>query len=189
MTAPDTPTRRRAITMLERGRAATDTLIAAIPPRQLSTQGLGGGTWSARDLIGHLASWEEYALDALEAWERGIRPRIDETWFTVSTNALNAANVERKATWSLAQVRRRSAATHDELLERLRAMSDHRWREPGSKRGRKTVGERLGGILGGPAGPFRHDEAHHESLRTFLDQRGWAPATGNRRTAGGERGA
>ena len=189
MSAPGRLTRRRAISILERGRAETDALIAAIPPRRLSTPGLGGGTWSARDLIGHLASWEEYALDALDAWERGIRPKIDETWFTVSTNALNAANVERKAAWPLAQVRRRSAATHEELLERLRAMSDRRWREPGSKRGRKTVRERLGGILGGPAGPFRHDEAHHESLRTFLRQHGWELPAGNRTQRRGEHGA
>ena len=170
MTGSATPTRRGAIQILERGRAETDALIARIPRGRLSTPGLGGGTWSARDLIGHLASWEEYALDALEAWERGTRPEIDTTWFSVSTNALNAANVERKAAWTLGEVRRRSAATHEELLERLRTMSDRRWREPGSKRGRKTVAERLGGILSGPAGPFRHDDAHHESLRAFLEQ-------------------
>jgi hypothetical protein len=32
-----------------------------------------GGYWSAKDLVGHLTSWEEHALGALAAWRRGER--------------------------------------------------------------------------------------------------------------------
>jgi hypothetical protein len=159
--------------MLERGRAATDDLLARIPARHVATPGLGGGAWSARDLIGHLASWEEYALEAMRAWDRGDRAEIDRMWFTVSTAELNAANVERKAAWPLAKVRRESSRTHEELLAAFRARSEAAWRAPATARARKPLGVRIGGILGGPAGPFRHDEAHHESLRSFLQGRGW----------------
>jgi hypothetical protein len=58
------------------------------------------------------------------------------------------------------------------LLEAIATMSDARWRTPTTKRARKPLGARLGGILTGPKGPFRHDEAHHRSLETFLDMIG-----------------
>jgi hypothetical protein len=34
------------------------------------------------------------------------------------------------------------------------------------------VGERLGGLLGGPAGPFRHAEAHLQDLEAFVERHG-----------------
>lgn len=172
MTSPHsaTPTRRRAISILRSGRAQTRELIEQIPRSRLTTPGLGGGEWSAKDLIGHLASWEAFALDALAAWERGERAPIDDLQFTVSTSRINRGNVERKASWSLAKVRRDAERTHRELLDTLGSLSDTRWRRPVSPRGRKPLGVRLGGILGGPSGPFRHDEAHHASLLVFLRQ-------------------
>jgi hypothetical protein len=48
-------------------------------------------------------------------------------------------------------------------------MSDARWRRPGTSRGHQRVGERLGGILGGPSGPSRHAEAHLRVLEAFVD--------------------
>jgi len=168
----EAPTRRRAIRILEEGRALTLDLIEALPGSARTTTGLGGGAWSPKDLIGHLASWEEYALDALDAWDRGERAPIDALQFTVSTGRINAQNVERKATWSWAQVRRGSERTHAELLEAIRGLTDTRWRGPATERGRKPLGARLGGILGGPGGPFRHDEAHHGSLAAFVAEHG-----------------
>jgi hypothetical protein len=70
--------RTQAIRILQIGRTQIDALIREIPQRALTTPGLGGGVWSPRDLVGHLASWEEHALDAVVAWERGERAPIDE---------------------------------------------------------------------------------------------------------------
>ena len=97
MTGELLPTRRQALATLERGRARTAALLDRIPRARLSTPGLGGGDWAPRDLIGHLASWEGYALGAVAAWERGERAEIDRMWFTVSTTHINASDVERKA--------------------------------------------------------------------------------------------
>jgi hypothetical protein len=165
---PKLPTRKQAIDLLERGRAGTKALLERVPRKHLATSGLGDGDWSPRDLIGHLASWEEFALEAVDAWAHGERAEIDQKWFTVSTSAINSGNVERKRAWPLAKVIRESAATHEELLALIRSMSDHRWRTPATSRARKPLGARIGGILGGPKGPFRHDEAHHPSIETFL---------------------
>jgi hypothetical protein len=166
------PSRRRAIRILEEGRARTLELIDALPRPARTTSGLGGGAWSPKDLLGHLASWEEYALDALAAWERGQRAPIDELGFSVSTGRINARNVELKAAWSWARVVRGSERTHAELLAAIEGLTDARWRRPATGRGRRPLGLRLGGILGGPRGPFRHDEAHHRSLDLFVAEHG-----------------
>jgi hypothetical protein len=69
--AQPVPTRTEAIGILERERRATLELIDRLPARAITTRGLGGGDWSPKDLIGHLESWEQHALDALDAWARG----------------------------------------------------------------------------------------------------------------------
>jgi len=164
---PAIPTRREALRILERLRSETTGLIDDLSARARTTPGLGGGTWSPKDLLGHLASWEEFALDALAAWDRDEPAPVDQLWRTVSTTAINRQNVERKALWSFGKVRRESDRTHAELLETIRAMSDARWRGTVTSRGRKPLALRLGAILGGPGGVFRHDESHLPSLRAF----------------------
>jgi hypothetical protein len=148
----------------------------------MTTPGLGGGAWSPKDLVGHLASWEERALDALAAWGRDERAPIDDLWRTLSTTRINDQAVRRKAAWSLARVRRESERTHAELLEAIRTMSDARWRSPVTSRGRKPLGVRLGAILVG-SGPFGHDAAHLTSLARFVELGSQSPAVRVRRVA------
>jgi hypothetical protein len=169
MPQPDVPTRHQAIRVLERGRAETLELIDILPHRALTTAGLDGGEWSPKDLIGHLTSWEEYALDALAAWDRGERAPIDELQFSVSTSRINRQNVERKAAWTLAKVRRESARVHQELVGAIEGLAATRWGRPATARGRTALAVRLGNILGGPKGLYRHEEAHHPSLRAFAE--------------------
>lgn len=169
MASPDAPTRAHAIRILEAGHTRVRSLIDELAPRAVTIRGLGGGDWSPKDLVGHLASWEEYALEALEAWDEGHGPAIDKALWSSSTNAVNRAAVARKARWSAPEVIRRADATHAELMARLRAMSDARWRRPGTPRGRKAVGVRLGGILAGRRGePFMHANAHLKDLTEFV---------------------
>lgn len=169
MAARPVPTRRATLGILREERARTLELIDRIPHSRLTTAGLGGGDWSPKDLIGHLASWEEHALDALDAWDRGEQPPIDALSWSIGTNRINRQNVERKGAWSLARVRREGERTFAELLATIDGLTDARWRRPASSRGRAELGARLGSILGGPAGPFRHDSSHHASLRSFVE--------------------
>lgn len=163
-------TRAEALRILEDLRAITAELLDALPRKALTTPGLGGGEWSPKDLIGHLATWEEFALDALAAWARGERAPVDDLLYTVPTSRVNDQAVRRKAPWALAKVRRESAATHEELLAAIRSLSDARWRAPASPRGRSPLGTRLGSILGGPGGGFHHDAGHHKSLRGYVER-------------------
>ena len=166
------PSRREAVNILEQGRSEIEELLDRLPKSAMTESGVGGGTWSPKDLIGHLASWEEYALDALVAWERDERAPIDELQFTLSTSRINDQAVARKAPWSLAKVRRDADRTRGELLTAIRGLSDARWTSPATPRGRTPLAARLGAILVGSGGSlFAHDVAHVKSLETFVRQR------------------
>jgi hypothetical protein len=162
--------RREAVAVLEEGRGRIEELLDRLPKGAMTKPGVGGGTWSPKDLIGHLASWEEYALDAIAAWEREERAPIDDLQFTLSISALNDQAVGRKEGWSLAKVRRDADRIHEELLAAVGSMSDARWRAPTTPRGRKPLGTRLGAILQGSGGAhFAHDAAHIKSLSSFAE--------------------
>lgn len=162
------PTRRRAIAILDRGSAEVGALIAELPRRFLTRPGLGGGAWSPKDLISHLATWEEFAIAALDAWDEGHGPAFEKELWSKGTAAVNRAAHERKAGLSAPEAFRRAEATHRELIDRIGGVTDTQWRRPPTSRARKPMGERLGGILGGPKGGFRHADAHLKDLRAFV---------------------
>ena len=89
-----TPTKREALTILERGHREVGRLIEQLPPRTLATTGIGGGAWSPADLLGHLAAWEGFALAALHAWDRRERAPID---IALDARGLNGVNADALA--------------------------------------------------------------------------------------------
>jgi DinB family protein len=162
------PTRRQAIRIVDGGMREVFALYDGLPPRARARPGLGGGEWSPKDLLGHLESWQEYALEALDAWDEGHGPAIDRVIWSTSTSALNRDAVATKSARPAGVQRRRAQATHERLVARLEGMTDPRWRRPGTSRGRTAIGSRLGDLLGdGAAGPFRHADAHLHQLRPF----------------------
>jgi hypothetical protein len=163
----EVPSREEAIELARADRAHTLELIDRIATDALTTAGLGGGAWSPKDLIGHLESWEEHALGALDAWDRAEEPPVGRDLRTIGTDALNRREVDRKAERSLDEVRASARSTHARLLERFAALSDARWAERAYPGDEATVGARLGGVLGGQRGGFRHDPDHWDDLEAF----------------------
>ena len=162
-----TPTKREALTILDRGHREVMRLIDELSPRVLTTTGIGGGAWSPADLVGHLAAWEGFALGALDAWAKRERAPID---IALDEHGLNAVNAEALAEASSLRPKaliRRSLETHAALVTAVRAVPADRWVQPPSTRGR-PLGLRIGSILGGPGGPFRHADAHLPDLRAFV---------------------
>jgi Protein of unknown function (DUF1706) len=162
------PSRAEAIDLLRTQRAEIAALLERLAPRDRTRGGLGGGDWSPKDLVSHLESWERYALEALEAWDRGERPPIDRVLWSSSTSKINAEAVEKARGLTWPQATRRAEATHAELLEAIGAMSDARWNNPATARAKSPVGRRIGQLLGGPSGMFSHDRAHLKDLRLFV---------------------
>lgn len=165
-------TRRQAVRRLRAERVELLDLLARLPARALTRPGLGGGEWSPKDLIGHLESWEEHALAALDAWSRDEPAPIDRALRTRGLTAVNRAEVDRKARRSAAAAFTSAAATHERLVNRIEALSDRTWTAPATSRGRAPLGRRLGQILVGTREPFAHDSAHLKDVRALVRELG-----------------
>jgi hypothetical protein len=158
------------VRILEDGDRRIWELIDELPDSARARPGLGGGAWSPKDLVGHLATWERHGLDALQAWSKGEKAPIDARLWSERLSDLNAEWVDAKAKWPWRLVRDEADETHEALIEAIRGISRSRWNAPVSARGRKPMHERLGSILGGAAGPYRHAEAHVKSLVSFVEK-------------------
>jgi len=165
--ADDVPGKADAIRMAREDRERTNALLASIDRAAFETTGLGGGTWSPKDLVGHLETWEENALEALDAWDRGERAPIGAQLQALGTDEFNRRQVEHKAAATADATRTSAAATHVRMLERFEAISDERWASSPIADDDATVGARLGATLGGDLGPFRHDPDHWPDLEAF----------------------
>lgn len=163
------PTRDEAIAILEEGQRAVRRLADRLTPAQLDRPGtIGGGDWSAKDLIGHLTSWEVHALDALEAWRDGRGAPIQRALRERSLTVVNAEAAAADRARSTDEVRRRSDEIHAALIAALRGLPDETWTQPPTSRSRRSLGEVVGSILGGPGGRFTHAEAHLPDLERYV---------------------
>jgi hypothetical protein len=140
-----------------------------LPSAALTRPGLGRGEWSPKDLVGHLASWESHALEALAAWLHGEPAPIDGRLRVEGLSVVNAAEVARKSAWSAKAVRDDADRLHRELLAKIAGFPVEDWNKPTTPRTRGPLWKRLGSILGGPAGSFRHVDAHLSDLAAFVD--------------------
>ena len=165
--ADDVPARLDAIRIVRADRERTNALLASIDPAAFETTGVGGGTWSPKDLVGHLETWEEFALVALDAWDRGDRAPIGAQLQALGTDEVNRREVERKATVGADETRTSAAATHARILDRFATLDDDRWSGAPVAGDDGTVGGRLGSTLGGDLGFFRHDPDHWADLEAF----------------------
>jgi len=156
-----TPTRAQAVEVLRACRAVTDGLLAPLTPDQLTAPTpLGDGTWSIKDLLGHLSSWEARALVVA-----GARPTPDEPTFT-NVNDLNAHHLARTRAMSLDDVRAEYDDVRSALLAAIEAMSDEQWHEkvPAGK-GRSARALVIAKLLNGNKHGFlAHDLAHRADL-------------------------
>jgi hypothetical protein len=127
---------------------------------------IGGGEWSAKDLLGHLAFWEEICLIQLDAWWKDELLRMDERFAPGGVDAVNAWNERRKLRWSAARVRSDADTTHHRLLAAIEGLTDAEWRSivPLPIAQRMTLGTRLGRLAGGKSGPFHHVRDHLAEL-------------------------
>jgi hypothetical protein len=169
-----TTEQREAVSILADEHAEVAGLVDRLAPELAQEPGLGGGDWSVKDLVGHLTSWEEYALAAIGAWGEGRRAPIDEALEEKGLDAVNREAVEMRRGRPYARIRREFDEVHAALLVVLREIPADVWTAPASRRSREPLDDKVGGILGGPAGPFHHAADHLPDLEAFVADR--APA-------------
>ncbi|MDQ1402135.1 MAG: hypothetical protein QOG03_451 [Actinomycetota bacterium] len=157
------PSQARAIDILRTCRAWTDGVVSGLTSaeRTVATP-LGDGTWSVKDLLGHLATHEHRALVVMGA----RRPAGDQLSSFDSVASFNDHHLAKKRSWSLKKVETDYAATRDELVAAIDATTDDRWIEKVPHgAGRSWLGLALGKMLNGDKyGYFAHDFAHRRGL-------------------------
>lgn len=170
------PTPDEAVQTLEEGNSAVAKLLDGLSDDQLSRPAtIGGGDWSARDLMAHLEVWEALALQALQEWRNATRPTIEEVFAKGAdgVDALNAERVQAKRGLSLDEIRIQAADTHRELIEELSHMGDDEWTAKAfyETERRTTLGNLLGSITGASKRPFGHAFAHLPDLEAYVSSK------------------
>lgn len=165
------PTRAGALATLEEGQARLDELAGRLSEDEvIRPRTIGGGDWSAKDLVAHVAFWEEVALAVLEAWRRGEGLSLAEAFAPGGTDGMNGWNQERKSLWSWDRVRGEARQTHGRLMDEIERLTEAEWRSsmPMTATRRVRLGTRLGGVLGAPRRPFGHAFAHIPDLEAYV---------------------
>ena len=123
----ETPAEAAAI--LAKGSEALDALFSKLSADAAEARGtIGGGAWSACDLAGHLATWEEVALRTIEEIRAGRPPSIRDTVTDeASLDRFNAAEVERRASIGWEETLTNFRATNTRLVATVRAIPDDDW--------------------------------------------------------------
>ena len=73
------------------------------------------GAWSVRDILAHVTTWEEEALEHLPLILKGVTPPRYSVRYG-GIDAFNARMTEQKRALSLSEVRAQLAVTHDRLV-------------------------------------------------------------------------
>jgi hypothetical protein len=166
--------RGEARATLDQGHEALEALFARLSTEQMEEPAtIGGGEWSAKDLRGHIAFWEELAAEAANAWREGRRPEAEDIFATDAegVHAANARNFERTRLQTVEAVNARARKAHGDVLSLVDNLSDEEWasKAPYETERRRTLGTMLGSILGAPKRPFGHAFAHVDDLRAYVE--------------------
>jgi len=154
-------TRAQAMEILVESRDRIIALVNELDDSQMKPPTkLGGGQWSVKDLLGHLAGVEEQAV----ALAKGEKPGFHF--------ASNEADIERKKSWSIKRIRQDRDKQRADLLDAIDTMDDSRWVEKIQTRtGRSALALVLGKLLvGGHYGLFAHDLAHIQDLKRSVKE-------------------
>jgi len=132
-----------------------DAAVAGLDEAALDEPGVVGA-WSVKDLVGHVAAWEQRALCLITVGRSGAAPAETEE---VAVDAYNAAEAARRS-WSPVQVQTEAAGTRAQLRSALESLTDEDWALP-LRVGTRTapLGEWVGNALGGTL-PGAHASEH-----------------------------
>jgi hypothetical protein len=108
----------RLLRRVEMAWAALKESYAGLPDSRLTEPGVVGD-WSVKDILAHVTTWEEEALQHLPVIIAGGRPPRYVTFGGI--DAFNAHMAEQKREIALSDIRRRLDETHSRLLDFIRS--------------------------------------------------------------------
>jgi hypothetical protein len=119
---PERRPAERVLRTLDAAWAAFQESYAGLPDAALLEPGVVGD-WSGKDVLAHVNTWQEEALEHLPVIAAGGTPeRYATTYGGIDT--FNARMAERKRDLSLADLRRRLDETQRRLVELIRSLPD-----------------------------------------------------------------
>jgi DinB family protein len=158
---------RALLAIVEDSWRRLDAAVAGMDDAALSEPGVVG-EWSVKDLLGHVATWDQRAIEHIERWLRGEPPALTG----VSTDDFNAREAARRHGWTPTQVRADAAETRQRLRAALASIGDAEWATVITVDGRRRpAGEWIGGTLSGDEGPGSHAAEHAAEIRAWRDAR------------------
>lgn len=127
-------------------------------PEQAMTESRVTDAWTIKDIIAHVASWEEESLAALPLILEGKKtPRYSALYGGI--DAFNAKRVERNRTLALSEVLRRRDETHRRLIAFLETVPDDRFSRETPFRRRLRLDT------------YRHYAEHAQAIRAWRARR------------------
>jgi hypothetical protein len=173
-------TQAEAIATLEEGHSQLVELMERLDEAQATRPAtIGGGEWSASDLLAHIACWEEIALRTAAEWRSGQEPWVETVFREKRVDEVNAENHARSRQLTLAAVRQRANTAHAQLVELVRGMPESDWRlkAPHRTERRENLGFMLGAITGAPKRGFGHVFAHLPDLEAYVAEMARRPTS------------
>jgi len=113
--------RERLFSVIERAWTGLMESFSGLPDSVLVEPGVVG-EWSVRDLLGHIATWEEEALAALPVILEG-RP-LPRYASSGGIDAFNARDQDRKRGITIAELRQDLVATHQRIMAYLASVPE-----------------------------------------------------------------
>jgi hypothetical protein len=164
-------TRDEALATLERGNREIARQLARLEPAHHLVTGIGGGDWSPKDLVAHLALWHEIALRTIDEARSGSTPWIVGVFASAGPGP-NDEELARRAPWPPERARAAYREAWAGTVSALGELTEDEWSAPvpGWEEGRAGLGGLLGVVLGTEGLPFGHAFAHLDELTVFVDE-------------------
>ncbi|WP_141727905.1 ClbS/DfsB family four-helix bundle protein [Thermogemmatispora onikobensis] len=144
-----------------------NTLLATLRSEELLLPGVAG-TWSVKDVLGHLSAWMELTLANIAAAREGQAPvLIFETMSEEELEALNQRLYHQKRVQTLEEAQANFHATWHRLYEETAALDDNLLIE--TERLSHWQGKSLGELIYGEA--CEHMTDHTNALRSWIAAR------------------
>ena len=148
--------RQQLLNQLDKAWRAFQESYAGLSESQLMEPGVAG-TWSVRDVLAHVTTWEEEALKYLPAILEGRKPpRYSMTHGGI--NAFNAEMTERKRVLSLSEVLRQLDETHRRLIQLIENAPEDQFKSATRFRNRLRLDT------------YSHYPKHAEAIRKWREQ-------------------
>ena len=163
---PNPTNKIELLAKMQRGHAAFEALLAPLSAAQLTEPDVSGD-WSIKDILVHLATWQERAAQSLEAARRGEQPQLTPTIKNdEEMNRFNDTTFAANHSRPLAEVQQDFRTSYQRLLAATEMLSETDLFEQGRFSWMK--GNVLWAVVEGDT--FGHYNEHQPVIEAWLKQ-------------------